>query len=384
MKTPDFVKKQICSPAAGSKWAGKMVLNPAMIADKDDPDTFYMLFRATGPCPEARIEGKPMPYPIFIGYAVSHDRGMNWDFDFSRPALPLALKYGREEIYTVNAKGEKVFNYANGGTEDPRLFYFEDELYLTVAARTFPPGPYWDHDDPVQCMPDWVKDSNFGRAVKENYTVTLLYKVDIDALKNKDYENAFALITPLHDPDTSDDRDVILFPRRIEINGRKKIVCIHRPKFPWQYEIGKELTASASPPNAAFNAANGVAAVVASTYAVSKPLGSGHEVIWTGNEISRNTRPTNAGLNRFCPSPPKLIFATPIATNAPITTIHQGKLLGKLNARSKPVSTAERSQMVDFCFKINFAISHSNSTQATTLIAVVMSAPIPNAKILTT
>ena len=243
MKTPDFVKKQICSPAAGSKWAGKMVLNPAMIADKDDPDTFYMLFRATGPCPEARIEGKPMPYPIFIGYAVSHDRGMNWDFDFSRPALPLALKYGREEIYTVNAKGEKVFNYANGGTEDPRLFYFEDELYLTVAARTFPPGPYWDHDDPVQCMPDWVKDSNFGRAVKENYTVTLLYKVDIDALKNKDYENAFALITPLHDPDTSDDRDVMLFPRRIEINGRKKIVCIHRPKFPWQYEIGKELTA---------------------------------------------------------------------------------------------------------------------------------------------
>ncbi len=243
MKKPVFSKRQICEAPSGNPWAGKMVLNPAMIRDDQDPDTIHMIFRATGPCPEARIEGKPMPYPIFIGYAVSHDAGKNWDFDFSRPLLDLPLSNDPEGLYTVNMAGEKVFNYANGGTEDPRLMYFENELYLSLACRSFPPGPYWDHDDPLQCIPDWVQESDLNVAVKENYTVTQLYKVSLDALRQRDYDHALALVGPLHEPDASDDRDVVLFPRRLEINGRKKIVCIHRPKFPWLYEIGKELTA---------------------------------------------------------------------------------------------------------------------------------------------
>ena len=238
-----FEKKQICEPQAGNQWAGKMVLNPAMISDPDDENTIYMLFRATGPYPEAQIKDKPLPYPIFLGFAVSTDGGENWDFDFSRPAMSPALKTSPEELYIQNINDEKVFNYANGCIEDPRLFYFEDELYLTVACRTFPPGPYWEHDDPVQCMPDWVQKSDLDRAVKENYTVTLLYKVNLQELKNKNYSKAFAFVTPLHDPDTSDDRDVMLFPRRININDHMKIVCIHRPKFPKNYDIGKELEA---------------------------------------------------------------------------------------------------------------------------------------------
>ena len=99
--------------------------------------------------------------------------------------------------------------------------------------------------------------------------------------------------------------------------------------------------------------------------------------------MSRNTRPTRAGLKMFCPKPPKLIFATPIATKAPMITIHQGKLLGKLNANNRPVNTAERSPIVDFCFNRYYAISHSNSTQAATLIAVVIRAPQPNCHTLT-
>ena len=90
-------------------------------------------------------------------------------------------------MYVENSEGKKMINYANGCIEDPRLFYFEDELYLSAACRAFPPGPYWDHDDPVQCMPEWALNENhdMGTAVTENSTVTLLFKVNIDALKAK-------------------------------------------------------------------------------------------------------------------------------------------------------------------------------------------------------
>ena len=60
-----------------------------------------------------------------------------------------------------------------------------------------------------------------------------------------------------------------------------------------------------------------------------------------GKETSRKTLPTSAGLNRFCPIPPNVIFATPIATKEPMNTIHQGEFGGRLRASSKPVRAAE-------------------------------------------
>lgn len=226
-------------------WANKMVLNPAMVKDPEKDNILHMLFRSTGPFPQKQIHGKPLPYPIFIGYAISYDKGKSWQADFSRPALAPALKYLKEEIAVTDIYGREIANYANGGIEDPRLFNFEGQLYLSVACRAFPSGPYWDRDDPVQCMPDWAlnKSHNYGRAVSENYTVTLLFKVDLVRLKTMDYEHAFSLVGPLHDPDISDDRDVFLFPRRLTINGKDKIICIHRPKHPWNYPEGKMLSA---------------------------------------------------------------------------------------------------------------------------------------------
>ncbi len=70
--------------------------------------------------------------------------------------------------------------------------------------------------------------------------------------------------------------------------------------------------------------------------------------------MRRKTRPTRAGLKGLFPNPPKLIFPMPIATSAPITTIHQGRLLGKLNARSSPVSIAEPSVTDGFTFNKYF------------------------------
>lgn len=237
-----FKKFFAFGPESGCDWADKMALNPAMVADPEEAGVIHMLFRATGPYLSVRLAGKPMPYPIFLGYAVSRDGGKSWDCDFSEPAFKPGFNFNPESPALItDAFGREMFNYANGAAEDPRLFYFEGELYLSTACRPFPPGPYWDHDDPLQCMPAGF--DSFGPAVAQNYTVTMLYKVDLEALKRRDYANSFEFITPLHEPDVSDNRDVVLMPRRINIGGKSKIVCIHRPKWPWHYEIGKELKA---------------------------------------------------------------------------------------------------------------------------------------------
>ena len=81
-----FRKRCVLVPREGCVWADKMVLNPAMVADPDAPGTIHMLFRATGPYPQAQVDGKPLPYPIFLGYGVSHDSGENWSL--TSPAPP--------------------------------------------------------------------------------------------------------------------------------------------------------------------------------------------------------------------------------------------------------------------------------------------------------
>ena len=77
-----FTRRLLLEPKPGCPWAEKMVLNPAMIADPADPGRLYMLFRATGPWLEARQPGRPLPYPIFLGFGESRDGGAHWEFDF--------------------------------------------------------------------------------------------------------------------------------------------------------------------------------------------------------------------------------------------------------------------------------------------------------------
>lgn len=239
-----FEKRLICDPRPGCEWAEKMVLNPALVRDPSNPDVIHMLFRATGPWREKQRPGCPLPYPIFAGYAVSRDRGEHWEFDFSRPALAPALAYEREAIRRINCAGEEVFDYANGCIEDPRIFPFEGKLYCSVACRVFPPGPYWIKDDPVQCMPQWALDPahGLGNAVTGNTTVTLLFELDLEKLAAHDYDHAFRYVAPLHEPDTSDDRDAFLFPRRLEIGGKKWIACLHRPQKPGNYAEGRDVS----------------------------------------------------------------------------------------------------------------------------------------------
>lgn len=228
-------RKCILKPLPGCDWASEMVLNPGII---EDPVTgrIHMLVRVSGPVPEKRLEGKPMPFPIFFAYAWSDDGGETYRFDFEKPALSPAVKYEEEKMWLTNGRGEKVPNYINGCIEDPRLFWVEDECYCAVCGRTFPAGPYWDHDEPTQCMPAWAlaDDSPIGN--QSNVTTTVLYKVDLNHLAKKDYQKAFTYITDLTDPKMGEDRDVFIFPKKMMIDGKMQYVMIHRPHHPDGYE----------------------------------------------------------------------------------------------------------------------------------------------------
>ena len=226
-------RKKLLSPIDGLDWASEMVLNPAIIKDPET-DRIHMLVRTTGPWPRAQITGKPLPFPIFIGYGWSDD-GENFEFDLENPALTPALHYNKEEIYVENVYGEKVPDYSNGCIEDPRVFFIEGKCYLNTACRMFPPGPYWDHDAPEQCMPEWAltEENIFG--TRENPTVNVLYELDLKALSVKDYKKAFRYVCHLTDPAKGEDRDVFFFDKKMIIDGEECYVMIQRPYHPDRY-----------------------------------------------------------------------------------------------------------------------------------------------------
>jgi predicted GH43/DUF377 family glycosyl hydrolase len=196
-----------------------------------------------------KLQGSPFdPYPIFLGYAVSHDNGDTWDADFSRPALSPKLSYDIDGMYITDDEGNKVVNYANGCIEDPRIFQVEGKLYISAACRMFPPGPYWIDDPAIGTthtnIPAWAKekDNPFGSVALYNETVTVLYALDLDRLIERDYDNAFTYICPLTDGNVDDNRDVFPFPEKMTINGTEQYVLIHRPHNPSRFAAGKGYT----------------------------------------------------------------------------------------------------------------------------------------------
>jgi len=236
----EYSPSPVITPKKGCLWAETMVLNPAIIKDMSSP-RLHMLFRASGPWPQMHVEGQPFPYPIFLGYAFSDDNGITWEADFSRPALLPALGNTMEEMYILTPDGKKIVNHTNGLVEDPRLFTLDGKLYMTVAGRLFPPGPFWEHDDPMQCAPDWAKGTHsLGRAASENLAVSVLYEVDLEKLKQRDYEHSFTYVTHLTDPEFGDNRDVFLFQEKMLIDGKEQYVCIHRPREPYRYPGGEK------------------------------------------------------------------------------------------------------------------------------------------------
>lgn len=230
----------VIEPCPGCDWADTMVLNPALVM-REGEKTIHMLFRATGPWSQKNLKGKADPYPIFLGYAKSEDGGETFTPDFSRPALAPLLAYEEEELYICNDRGERVINYANGCVEDPRIFEVEGELFLSVACRMFPPGPYWEGDKRRDNLPDWaMKEGNpIGMLASRNDTVTVLYRLYLDKLADGKYEEAFSYIGPLTDGNVTDNRDVFLFPKKFKIHGKEQFLMLHRPEKPDRFEAGR-------------------------------------------------------------------------------------------------------------------------------------------------
>ncbi len=235
-----YSRQPVIEPKPGCPWADTMVLNPAIVKDPDS-DAIHMLFRATGPWPEKNLKGISDPYPIFLGYAKSTDRGETWQADFSRPALAPVLSYEQSGMYIKDIHGKETVNYANGCVEDPRIFPVEGGLYLTAACRMFPPGAYWEGDKRKDNLPDWAMDPGnpFGSAAYRNDTTTVLFKVDLGRLKDQEYERAFSYVCPLTDGNRTDNRDVFLFPEKMKIDGKMQYVMLHRPDDPDRFEAGK-------------------------------------------------------------------------------------------------------------------------------------------------
>lgn len=241
---PLFTERRLILEAqADCPWANQMVLNPGVIRDPQS-GRLHMLFRATG---SGRASNVPAatdwPFPIYLGYAWSDDGGRQWNADFSQPALSPYLSQAIEGLYVNDGWGRKSINYANGCIEDPRLYWFEGKCHLIVACRIFPPGAYWVKDDPMQCAPAWARDTEhgLGRAVCDNVTVNLLYEVDLQALEQGKYDTAFRFITHLTNPEFGENRDVLLFPRKLRINGQQKVVALHRPWESQHYPDGQQV-----------------------------------------------------------------------------------------------------------------------------------------------
>lgn len=235
-----YSNKPILEPKPGCQWADTMVLNPAIMMDKET-HILHMLFRATGPWKCKNLKGKSDPYPIFLGYAKSEDNGRSFTADFSRPALAPKLSYDREDMYVVDDRGEQVVNYANGCIEDPRIFQVEGKYYVSAACRMFPPGPYWEGDRKKDNQPEWAGEEKnpFGSAAYRNDTTTVLYELYPERLKAGQYEEAFRYICALTDGSRSDNRDVFLFPEKMMIGGALKYVMLHRPDDPDRFPGGE-------------------------------------------------------------------------------------------------------------------------------------------------
>lgn len=179
MKLKKWNKNPVLTPLKGSYWEKLSVLNPG--AWYEDGKIF-LLYRASGEIKD---------YKIYIGLAESTD-GYNFKRVSEKPVLP---------------PSENGFDA--GCVEDPRIVKIDGLFYITYAARAFPYYAFCSgkrrKEIPEQSK-TWVENlTRSGIAVSKDLKI-------------------FKRLGPVTRDDI-DDRDVILFPEKI--NG--KYVMLHRP-----------------------------------------------------------------------------------------------------------------------------------------------------------
>lgn len=185
MKLTKYSGNPVLSPNPDNDWENLVVCNPGVYLDGD---TFYMLYRAAGDDDE---------HIIRFGLATSKD-GINF------------TRISDEPVLGPSEQGPDM-----GCIEDARIIKMDDYYYVTYAFRPFPPGQYWKfaHDEVLtqdhgEHAPKFLKNNmaNSALAITKDFkTWTKLGRITDSNL---------------------DDRDVILFPEKI--NG--KYAMLHRPK----------------------------------------------------------------------------------------------------------------------------------------------------------
>jgi beta-1,2-mannobiose phosphorylase / 1,2-beta-oligomannan phosphorylase len=187
MKLKRFEGNPILSPHPQHAWEDLAVFNPAAWYDPAKKEVL-LLYRAAESHPD---------YKCCFGLATSRD-GYRFERVSDRPALDISRE-----------------GFDGATIQDPRIVKIGDWFYVTYACRHYPFGQFWK----PEVRQNYLTPSSapeFPRYLRLNATLTGL------AL-TRDFQNwirAGWLTDPL-----LDDRDVILFPEKI--NG--KFAMIHRP-----------------------------------------------------------------------------------------------------------------------------------------------------------
>lgn len=164
----------ILLPDESIKNEGFGVLNPGAWYENGK---FYLLYRAAGEAPD---------YKICLGLATSED-----GYNFER------VSPGESVFYPLEG------SYDGGCIEDARVVKMSDGwCYVTYACRPFAPGPYWEEGGKPWGAPN-DKPGEFN-----NMTLSAL-------ARTKDFLE-YERLWPLVGGGDIDDRDVILFPEKVE------------------------------------------------------------------------------------------------------------------------------------------------------------------------
>lgn len=191
LKLKKYERNPVLSPNKNNAWESLVTCNPGVWYEDG---IFYMLYRAAGNDEEHRIR---------FGLATS-DNGMDFKRDSDKPVLEPSLD------------GPDM-----GAIEDPRIVKFGKEYYITYAYRPYPPGQYWNFGHDEIRLPEVGEDAPL--VLKNNIANSGL-------VLTKDF-HTYRRLGRITSPQL-DDRDVILFPEKI--NGN--YAMLHRPKE-W---VGKE------------------------------------------------------------------------------------------------------------------------------------------------
>jgi predicted GH43/DUF377 family glycosyl hydrolase len=201
VKLERYEGNPILSPNPANYWENLAVFNPAAWYDEGKAQVL-LLYRAAEAHPE---------YKCYFGLAVSKD-----GFDFERVS--------DEPVFGPSTDG-----FDGSTVQDPRMVKIGEYYYITYACRFFPFGQFWMPEEHQYKHPACPPD--FPRVIRNNATSTGL-------LLTKDFKT-FIRTGRITDP-VLDDRDVILFPEKID----GKYWLIHRPLEWVGPDYGTELAAA--------------------------------------------------------------------------------------------------------------------------------------------